>query len=65
MKKDTILDMLTRSRRYDREHFTRPRSTVYKDKSKYNRQNSRLQTNKEWADAEFEESQEYEEVYRY
>ena len=62
MKKDTILDMLNRSRRYDREHFVRPRSTVYKDKSKYNRQNSRLQTNRDWAEAEFDEFLEYEEV---
>ena len=54
MKKDTILDTLNRSRGLDREYFIRPRSTVYKDKSKYNRQNGKLQTNKDWAEAEKE-----------
>ena len=63
MKKDSMLDVLTRSRRYDREHFIRPRSTVYKDKSKYNRQNSRLQTSKDWAEAESEGRMELDEDY--
>ena len=63
MKKDSILDALIRSRRYDREHFIRPRSTVYKDKSKYNRQSSRLQTSKDWAEAESEGRMELDEDY--
>lgn len=63
MKKDSILDALIRSRGYDREHFVRPRSTVYKDKSKYNRQNSKLQTNKDWAEAESDVLIELDEYY--
>lgn len=54
MKKDIKTETITLSKKFDRERFIRPRATIFKDKSKYNRQRDKLQTSKDWAESEYE-----------